>query len=377
MSDRFFTLMLIPEKSSRVRKLSIPAPILKLASGVGLGFIVLSVFVIFDYVHLLSQVAENKKLKVENHILRTDVESAKGRLETLEQSVGRLKSFAHKLRVISNLDQPGANRLLEAPSGTPNSGSGSGGSETAPSMHEDGGSIEGPATDDSIEYLQEEESRATYAVSTEAAESSSGNLTTMDPHSQLEYQRSLTLLDESSQINTDDILTAVEKIMSTTERLTQVADLEEQNFAGLQEHLQDRVARLRSTPSILPSRGWISSEFGYRINPFSNRKTFHAGIDIANYMGTPVVAPADGVVSYAGQRGGFGNVVQIDHGYNIVTRFGHNSRIVVKINDRVKRGQKIAEIGTSGRSTGPHLHYEVALKNRVVNPRLFILEDIF
>jgi murein DD-endopeptidase MepM/ murein hydrolase activator NlpD len=375
MSDRFFTLMLIPEKSSRIRKVSIPAPILKLATIVGLGFTVLSVFVIFDYVHLLSQVAENKKLKVENHILRTDVETAKGKLETLEQSVGRLKSFAHKLRVISNLDQPGANRLLEAPTTTDGGGSTEGGG--VPTMHEDGGSIEGAGPDDQSQYLPEEEVRASYAISSEGEDTSIGTLNAADPHSRLEYQRSLTLLDESSKIKTDDILGAVEKIMTASEHLTQMADLEEQNFAGLQEHLQDRVARLRSTPSILPTRGWISSEFGYRINPFSNRKTFHAGIDIANYLGTPVVAPADGVVSFAGQRGGFGNVVQLDHGYNIVTRFGHNSRIVVKVGDRIKRGQKISEIGSSGRSTGPHLHYEVALKGRVVNPRLFILEDTF
>jgi murein DD-endopeptidase MepM/ murein hydrolase activator NlpD len=366
MSDRFYTVMLIPEKSSRIRKISIPAPILRLATVVGLGFLVLSVFVLFDYVHLLSQVAENKKLKVENHILRTDVESAKGKLETLEQSVGRLKSFAHKLRVISNLDQPGANRLLEAPQGGDNNGGGG-----YPGTHEDGGSIEDSG--DGQGAIEPEEAAA-YV--TNESETTTG-LDTADPHSQLEYQRSLTLLGESSKIQTNDIVDAVEKIMTTSEQLTQIATLEEQSFAGLQEHLQDRVARLRSTPSILPARGWISSEFGYRVNPFSNRKTFHAGIDIANYTGTPVYAPADGVVSYAGVRGGFGNVVQVDHGYNVVTRYGHNSRIVVKQGDRIRRGQKISEIGSSGRSTGPHLHYEVALKGKVVNPRLFILEDTF
>ncbi len=364
MSDRFYTLMLIPEKSSRIRKISIPAPILRLATVVGLGFLVLSVFVLFDYVHLLSQVAENKKLKVENHILKQDVETAKTKLETLEQSIGRLKSFAHKLRVISNLDQPGANRLLEAPQGGGATGT------SYPGTHEDGGSIEDTPTDGA--QNSETESENTFA------ENSAGpTLNAADPHSQLEYQRSLTLMGESAKIKTDDILLAVEKIMITSEQLTQVATLEEQNFAGLQEHLQDRVARLRSTPSILPSRGWISSEFGYRHNPFSNRKTFHAGIDIANYTGTPVVAPADGVVSFSGERGGFGKVIQIDHGYNVVTRYGHNSRLVAKKGDRVRRGQKIAEIGSTGRSTGPHLHYEVALKGKVVNPRLFILEDSF
>jgi murein DD-endopeptidase MepM/ murein hydrolase activator NlpD len=354
MSDRFFTFMVIPEKSDRVRKVSVPTAYLRLASMLSIVFIVLGFFVFFDYIHLLSQVAENKKLKLENHVLRIDVEEAKNKLQTLDQSVTRLRSFAQKLRVISNLDQPGTSKLLEAPLGAPS---------ISPTIiqEEESGSIDDPNA--SFSPPEAEESRMQVG----------------DIHDQLEYQRSLTRpkLDEAPAFYADNAIGNLEMVNRRTEDLIQITLLEEQGYASLQEHIQDNVARLRATPSLLPAQGWISSEFGHRINPFSGRKTFHAGLDIANFTGTPVYSPADGVVSFAGPRGGYGNVVQIDHGFGIITRYGHNSRIVVKRGDRVRRGEKIAEIGSTGRSTAPHLHYEVVLNGKPVNPRPFILEDVF
>jgi murein DD-endopeptidase MepM/ murein hydrolase activator NlpD len=359
MSDRFFTFMVIPEKSDRVRKISIPTAYLRLASVLVALLIVLAFFVFFDYIHLLSQVAENKKLKLENHLLRIDVQEAKGKLETLDQSVSRLKSFAHKLRVISNLDQPGTSKLLEAPT---DAGS------VIPThiQEEESGSIDDP-------------NASTNDPSKEKESETESLLASGDIHDQLEYQRSLTRpkISNSTEIYADNILGELALISSRTEALIQGTLLEEENFADLQEHIQDNVARLRATPSILPARGWISSHFGYRMNPFSGRRTFHAGIDVANFTGTPVHSPADGIVSFVGPRGGYGNVVQIDHGYGIVTRYGHNSRISVNKGQRVRRGEKIAEIGSTGRSTAPHLHYEVVLNGRPVNPLAFILEDNF
>jgi murein DD-endopeptidase MepM/ murein hydrolase activator NlpD len=356
MSDRFFTFMVIPEKSDRVRKISIPTAYLRLLSVLSIVLIVLGFFVFFDYIHLLSQVAENKKLKLENHVLRIDVEEAKTKLDTLDQSVSRLKSFAQKLRVISNLDQPGTSKLLEAPSGAP---------AVTPTniQEEESGGIDDPNASSPPPQPQDEHI-----------------LQSDNKHDQLEYQRSLTTPQtdaQAAQVFADNILGTLEMISRNTEDLIQSTLIEEQGFADLQEHMQDNVVRLRATPSILPARGWFSSEFGYRVNPFSGSKTFHAGIDIANFTGTPVYATADGIVSYAGPRGGYGNVVQIDHGFGIVTRYGHNSRLMVNVGKRVRRGDKISEIGNTGRSTAPHCHYEVVLNGKPVNPRPFILEEVF
>jgi peptidase M23-like protein len=136
---------------------------------------------------------------------------------------------------------------------------------------------------------------------------------------------------------------------------------------------QDKLTYIASTPSIWPVKGWVTSEFGYRRSPFTLAADFHEGIDIAAAWGTPIVAPADGVVTYAGPRNGYGNLVVIDHGFGIVTRYGHTSQIFVKEGDKVTRGMKIAQVGTTGHSTGPHLHYEIHSDGVPVDPMKYIL----
>lgn len=109
------------------------------------------------------------------------------------------------------------------------------------------------------------------------------------------------------------------------------------------------------------------------MSPFTGSREFHKGIDIANRQGTPIVATADGVVSFKGNKGLLGNVIMLDHGHGMMTRYGHTHEILVEIGDTVKRGDKIAVVGSTGRSTGPHLHYEVMLNGIRVNPEKYIL----
>ena len=120
-------------------------------------------------------------------------------------------------------------------------------------------------------------------------------------------------------------------------------------------------------------RGDITSTFGYRTDPFTGRTAFHPGIDFAGAEGTDIYAVAPGVVSYAGQRTGYGNVVEIDHGGGYVTRYGHVSAILVRPGNRVAKDQLVAYMGSTGRSTGPHLHYEVLLNDRQVDPAGFVM----
>jgi len=117
----------------------------------------------------------------------------------------------------------------------------------------------------------------------------------------------------------------------------------------------------------------LTSTFGYRSSPFSGRRELHKGLDIATRSGTPIIAPADGLVVFAGREGGFGNMIIIDHGYGITTRYGHCSSLEVKLGQKVKRGDVIARVGNTGRSTGPHVHYEVAVNGVSVNPSRYIL----
>jgi murein DD-endopeptidase MepM/ murein hydrolase activator NlpD len=157
------------------------------------------------------------------------------------------------------------------------------------------------------------------------------------------------------------------------ERMKGRIETQEQGFSELVSFLEDRRSLLASTPSIMPVRGWVTSAFRRRNDPFTGNAVWHRGLDISTAMGTAVVAPADGVVTYTGRKVDFGNIVSLDHGYGFLTRYGHNSKILVRAGQQVRRGQVIAFVGNTGKSTGPHLHYEVLRNGVPVNPEDFII----
>ena len=157
------------------------------------------------------------------------------------------------------------------------------------------------------------------------------------------------------------------------ERLKTESSIQERSFQELVEYLEDQKSLLASTPSIWPVKGWITSGFGYRTSPFTGRREIHKGLDVATRTGTPIISPADGIVVFSGREGGFGNMILVDHGYGIVTRYGHCSSLDAKLGEKVQRGDIIARVGNTGRSTGPHLHYEVAVNGVAVNPMRYIL----
>ena len=162
----------------------------------------------------------------------------------------------------------------------------------------------------------------------------------------------------------------------------QFADLEKRAsgrksaLAELIREFRKKRVLLAHTPSISPVRGWLTSGFGNRKSLFTNRREFHAGIDIVARKGQPVTASADGVVIKTGREGGYGKVVEIRHTQGITTRYAHNTKNLVKRGQRVRRGDIIATVGSTGRSTGPHLHYEVRLNGIAVNPMLYIVDNL-
>jgi murein DD-endopeptidase MepM/ murein hydrolase activator NlpD len=152
------------------------------------------------------------------------------------------------------------------------------------------------------------------------------------------------------------------------------ASRQEQSLRELQEYFDDQRSLLASTPSIWPTRGWVTSDFGTRIDPYTAERRMHQGMDIATPHGQVVYTPSDGTVVFIGTEGGYGKVLVVDHGYGVKTRYGHLSEVHVRLGDRVSRGDKVASVGNTGRSTGPHLHYEVRVNGIPENPRKFILE---
>ncbi|MDX8388243.1 MAG: M23 family metallopeptidase [Ghiorsea sp.] len=137
----------------------------------------------------------------------------------------------------------------------------------------------------------------------------------------------------------------------------------------LQDDLDENNARPHAWPT---EGGWLSSQFGIRIDPFTAKKARHMGIDIANRLGAPVLAGSRGVVVYSGKMKDYGYLVEIEHGYGYRTRYGHMSASTVIVGDIVDANQMIGRVGSSGRSTGPHLHYEVRRNNQAINPKSFI-----
>ena len=157
------------------------------------------------------------------------------------------------------------------------------------------------------------------------------------------------------------------------EQLDQATDNQQGDFESLLDKLESEKNLLAHTPAIRPAKGWQTSRFGYRQSPFTGKKEFHKGLDIANRKGTNIVATADGIVSFIGTKGNLGKVLVIDHGHGITTRYAHLDKPLHERGTRVVRGEVIAKMGNSGRSTGPHLHYEVRLNGVPVNPTKYIL----
>lgn len=168
---------------------------------------------------------------------------------------------------------------------------------------------------------------------------------------------------------------ASRKMHEYLERLGQATRQEEVNQQDLLRVLRERRDTLASLPSIWPLNGFLSSSFGVRASPFGGgSRRFHKGIDITSRTGTPIVAPAQGEVTMSGPDGAYGNSVEINHGSGIVTKYAHMQRCAVQQHQWVKRGEVIGYVGSSGRTTGPHLHYEVRLNGVPVNPMRYILE---
>ncbi|OEU74424.1 MAG: hypothetical protein BA864_06580 [Desulfuromonadales bacterium C00003093] len=189
--------------------------------------------------------------------------------------------------------------------------------------------------------------------------------------------RQLASFDDSSQtvpvaiggIPAVDRVSVVDEIQQRISQLQLAIDMRRQSQEDVRNLLNDQVSLSRATPKGWPTKGWITSYFGMRQIPHGTGKRMHKGIDIAANTGTPIFATADGIVARVEYSAGYGKTVILDHGYGYRTLFGHNSKNLVKSGQRIRRGDKIAEVGNTGRSTGPHVHYEVQLNSIPIDPR--------
>jgi murein DD-endopeptidase MepM/ murein hydrolase activator NlpD len=169
--------------------------------------------------------------------------------------------------------------------------------------------------------------------------------------------------DSVAGIDLDSVMVSLDKQLSSRE----------EQLAVLEEVIMNRQLRSESKPRGRPiTKGWTSSYFGKRADPFTGKLAMHKGMDFAGKEGSEIVAVAGGVVTWAGDRYGYGHLVEINHGNGYTTRYGHNAKLLVKVGDSVEKGQVISQMGSTGRSTGPHVHFEVLKNDRQVNPAKFV-----
>ena len=335
--DRY-SLIVISDETSPIRRLDLPKRTLKraaIAAGVaalvGLGLMVDYVRVRIEHAELghLRQVAREQQERI------AGFESAVG---GLDRKLAIVAEFERKVRVIANLSgsvaSGGADVTEEGPPAA--------GSEELGSA--DGLAVDGQGGEDEIGAPPGEPPQA-------------GRAAGADAHPSAPPQRD-----------------RVGFLRREAERLGLVADARALSLRELVDQLEDKHQRLATTPAIWPSRGWLTSRFGPRISPFTGERQFHAGLDIAGAAGTEIVAPADGRVAFVGAKGPLGNTLMIDHGFGIRTQYGHTQRVLVQPGAEVHRGQVIALLGNTGRSTGPHLHYVVEVNGKAVNPIDFIFD---
>lgn len=307
MSNRFYTIMIIPENSSKARQIHLPAWLVRAGLVILPVMILIALTLFLDYRFVANQVYENRELQSENRRLRQNVQLYQNRMEALESSLDRIENFSARLKMITNLmDQDQLSQHLELP--PPNAAA------------------------------------------------------------------NLAFGSKSVEVPEDSKLTKKED--QSFEKLSLQSLTLEQNLHDLYELLSDQKSFLNALPTKKPAEGYFTSGFGVRLSPLGDGgEKMHEGLDVANVVGTPIRSPALASVVYAGRKSGYGQIVILDHGYGLETWYGHTSKVLVKPGQKVRRGQTIALIGNSGRSTGSHLHYEVRVHGIPVDPLAYILEN--
>ncbi len=317
--NRVYTLMLIPERTREVRSIKIPTWALRSLIGFAVVVLGLVVLGIFNYAFVLSQLNDNYSLRAENRRLKGQLQVFKVKLGTLEESVDRIQNFRDKLKVITGSE-----------STTP---------DTNPS-----------------ELPNAAENIGKPAREIPAVKSMESSYQQNDPE-KLEFQRAYTEIDQ--------------QIIRATAQALQLESGLQNQYASL----MDQRDFLNAKPTRKPVVGYYTSGFGVRRSPVGGRLKMHEGLDIANFVGSPIQVTADGIVIYATVKAGYGQTVIVDHGYGIQTWYAHTKKILVRRGQKVSRGDIVAQLGNSGQSTGPHVHYEIRVNGIPVDPLSYILED--
>jgi murein DD-endopeptidase MepM/ murein hydrolase activator NlpD len=307
-----YTLIIVPERSSQVRRYTIPVEWLQRGAVGVCAVAALVTFLFVHYVGMIDEAAQSRELKNENVVLKTRLRTVQEEIARIDGTLQRIDQLSSKVRAITQLNDPERNLAI------------------------------GPT-----EALVDKQGEVMYAPGER--------------------------IDNDSEMM--DSKLAMRLIDSKLDSVEQESLRQESTMRELHDYFVSEPALLASTPSLRPTKSkLLTSTFGERQDPYTNHQVMHKGIDFAADHGSDVIAPADGVVVFAGNRGGYGKTLVIDHGYGIQSHYAHLSDYKLDIGQKVTRGQIIASVGNTGRSTGAHLHYEVRFLGIPQDPEKFLLE---
>ena len=309
-----FSVLIIPRNRSKIRRLEFSGRAIHTGLGLLAGIAAIAVVTVALLVFYRHAYVSTENLRVESAEFVREKAALLSRLVELEDSIGRTERFAAKI-------------------------------ESAVETKKDGVAGKGPVDED--DGMPSEQ----WITPSGSSVTSLGNNIWKSP-----FSKSLTA----------GLNLALDKLSSR-------ADDAEEKVHSVFALQQDKQFFWASLPSLWPSRGWVTSEFGEH-RGWRGKGRLHEGIDIAGPRGTPILAPGDGTVTFSGYYHGYGQMVTVDHGYGISTLYGHCSAMFVKEGQRIKRGMIIAQVGNTGSSTGPHLHYEVHVDGVPVNPMMYVMQ---
>lgn len=335
--------MIIPEREKGVKAIKVPRLVFRsIIILICVSTMVLGIFA-YDYWKIIQQVFENKHLSIENRQLREQIQLFQMKINSLSKEIERIENFEKKLRVITGLEK------IDTPSAK----------NAVPDQSSVIPQMKNPEQEkkklNKLISLYEQKIASNFGIQNDYKVSKEINKLT---------KRTFKLATDFAKfdISYDGLKADMKQL--------------EVKVHEIDSYLLDRKSFLNSTPTLMPTKGWVTSYFGPRISPISKKLGMHEGIDIGARPGTTIVAPADGIITFAGSKAGFGKFISIDHGYGIETAYAHAKIVKVKSGQRIKRGTVLALVGNTGYSTGPHLHYEVRINGTPVDPLYYILDHI-
>ncbi len=308
MAKKFYTILVLPDVGSRIRRFHVAKPLLStLAVSAGLIFVAF-LFLVYQTVSHTGHMLELRQLRT----ISGEQANLLQKFERLEHQMGRLREFDVRLRTAAGLEAQGTESPMV----------GVGGADTL-------------------------SSRALMVAALAHQAPSGGSLTKV----------------------------SIDGLGGELDRLSREMNDRNKSFQGLITALEAKRSLLASTPTIWPVKGWMTAGFGHRRSPFTGQRQMHEGVDISNSVGTPIIAPADGIVTYTGPLGAFGNAISVNHGNKISTFYAHLQQQKVTQGQRVRRGDVIGLVGATGRATGPHLHYEIQVNEVPVDPTKYVIDS--